>query len=104
MSGGEAQRLSLARAFYNDSEILILDEPSSALDPIAEDRLIKTISEYSKNKIMFLISHRLSMCKSMDIIYYLENGRIIEYGNHSELMAAKKNYYKLFMLQAEKYS
>ena len=104
LSGGEAQRLSLARAFYNDSEILILDEPSSALDPIAEDRLIKTISEYSKNKVMFLISHRLSMCKSMDIIYYLENGRIIEYGNHSELMAAKKNYYKLFMLHAEKYS
>lgn len=103
LSGGEAQRLSLARALYNESEILILDEPSSALDPIAEDRLIKTILEYSKNKIALVISHRLSLCKNMDMIYYLQDGKIIECGDHPSLMNLKGKYFDLFTIQAEKY-
>lgn len=104
LSGGEAQRLSLCRAFYHNSEILILDEPSSALDPIAEDKLIRMLSKYSENKSMFVISHRLSLCKNMDIIYYLQDGKILEYGNHSALMDAKGSYFELFTMQAEKYS
>lgn len=104
LSGGEAQRLSLARAFYHNCDVLILDEPSSALDPIAEDRLIRTITKYSDNKSMLVISHRLSLCKDMDMIYYLKNGKILECGSHSVLMDAKGDYSAMFTLQAERYN
>ena len=103
LSGGEAQKLALARAFFKEANILILDEPSSSLDPIAEQKLISTISNEAKNKSMMVISHRLSLCKDMDIIYYLENGKSIETGTHKELMELNGKYATMFNIQAQKY-
>lgn len=103
LSGGEAQRLALARAFYHSRDVLILDEPSSALDPIAEDRLIQSIEKQAEGKSMLVISHRLSLCKDMDTVYYLQKGEIAESGSHSDLMNKKGLYYEMFSTQAKHY-
>lgn len=104
LSGGQAQKLALARVFAQENkDILILDEASSAMDPISESEINKCILEYCKDKTLILISHRLSICKAMDQIYVLENGNIIESGNHSELMAMKGLYSKMYSVQSENY-
>ena len=103
LSGGEAQKIALARVLYADSGVIILDEPSSALDPIAEYQLNKTVTELAENKTVIIISHRLSTTRFVDKIYMLENGQIIEHGNHESLMELKGKYAEMFSLQAEKY-
>ncbi len=103
LSGGEAQKLALARVLYADAGVIILDEPSSALDPIAEYQLNKTVTELAEDKTVVIISHRLSTTRFVDKIYMLENGQIIEQGNHESLMALKGKYAEMFTLQAEKY-
>ena len=103
LSGGEAQRLAITRALYHNSPILILDEPSSALDPAGEYNLNKTMLEISASKTVFIISHRLSTTMLADKIYMLENGEIAESGTHDELMALNGKYAYMFNLQAEKY-
>lgn len=103
LSGGEAQKLALARVLYADSAMIILDEPSSALDPIAEYQLNKTITELTGDKTVIIISHRLSTTRFMDKIYMLENGEIKEQGNHDSLMQLNGRYAEMFRLQAEKY-
>ena len=103
LSGGEAQKIALARVLYADSGVIILDEPSSALDPIAEYQLNKTVTELAEDKTVIIISHRLSTTRFVDKIYMLENGRIIEQGNHESLLALKGKYAEMFTLQAEKY-
>ena len=103
LSGGEAQKIALARVLYADAGVIILDEPSSALDPIAEYQLNKTITELATDKTVIIISHRLSTTRFVDKIYMLENGQIIEQGNHESLMALKGKYAEMFTLQAEKY-
>ncbi len=103
LSGGEKQKIALARVIYSDSNIIILDEPSSALDPIAEYRLNKTVTELAGDKTVIIISHRLSTTRFVDRIYMLENGKIIEQGDHTSLMAIKGKYAEMFTLQAEKY-
>jgi len=80
-----------------------MDEPSSALDPIAEYQFNKVMMDAAKGKTIFLISHRLSTTMNADRIYMLENGEIIESGSHSELMDLNKKYAEMFMAQAEKY-
>lgn len=102
-SGGEAQKLAISRAFYKDSDVLILDEPSSALDPISEYDLNKAMMERADGKTVIFISHRLSTTKLADRIYMLENGEIIEQGCHDELMAFSGKYAEMFNMQAEKY-
>jgi len=103
LSGGEAQKLALARVLYADTGIIILDEPSSALDPIAEYQLNKAVTELAEDKTVIIISHRLSTTRFVDKIYMLEDGKIIEQGNHKSLLEVNGKYAEMFTLQAEKY-
>ena len=103
LSGGENQKVSTARLFARKYEMAILDEPSSALDPIAEYNLNKAMIEAANRKTVIFISHRLSTTVVADKIYVMENGEIIESGSHAELMAQNGTYAKMFTLQSEKY-
>ena len=103
LSGGESQKVAIARAFYKQADILIMDEPSSALDPIAEYNLNKAMHEAAENKTVFYISHRLSTTRDADRIIMLENGRIIEEGTHAALLAMNGKYAKMWHAQAGKY-
>ena len=102
-SGGEAQKAAIARAFYKDCPYVILDEPSANLDPVAEYNLNQAMIEAADKKTVIFISHRLSTTVNADRIYVMEHGRIIESGNHQELMALNGTYAYMFNLQAEKY-
>jgi len=104
LSGGEVQKIIIARAFAQKASVKVFDEPSSALDPIAEYKLYKGIMQESKdhNTTLF-VSHRLSSVKDADIVFMLENGTIIENGTHSELMLSKGPYYEMFTKQAQNY-
>ncbi len=103
LSGGEQQKLAIARAFYKDCPYIILDEPSANLDPISEYELNQAVINNARNKTIIFISHRLSTTKNADRIFMLENGKIIESGSHSELMELNGKYAEMFNLQAEKY-
>ncbi len=103
LSGGEAQRLSIARALSKNAPIMILDEPSAALDPIIENQIINILMKESTNRSMIIITHRLSMCVLTDEIFYIEDGQIIESGAHHELINKREKYFKLFNTQAEIY-
>ena len=102
-SGGQNQKILAARAFAKDSPIAVFDEPSSALDPIAEYHLFANIKEYGKERFLFFISHRLSSVRDADIVFYMKNGRILERGSHRELMNRNGEYASLYRLQAENY-
>ena len=103
MSGGESQKVAIARAFYKNCPYVILDEPSANLDPVAEYNLNQAMIEAAENKTVVFISHRLSTTVNADRIYVMENGEIIEQGSHEELMAMNGTYAYMFDLQAEKY-
>jgi len=103
LSGGEAQRVSLARLFTGPFGLLVLDEPSSALDPLAEYKLMQTILDASNTSTTIMIAHRLSTVRDFDMIYHMENGKIIESGTHDELVATQGKYYEMFTRQAENY-
>lgn len=103
LSGGEAQKAAIARAFYKDCPYVILDEPSANLDPVAEYKLNQAMIEAAKEKTVIFISHRLSTTVNADRIYVMEKGRIIESGTHAELMKLNGAYAYMFNLQAEKY-
>ena len=103
LSGGEAQKIAIARAFARPFDIIIMDEPSSALDPIAEYELNRSILEDSRDKTVIFISHRLSTTRMADRIYMFSNGEIIEVGSHDELMERNGKYAEMFRIQAEKY-
>lgn len=102
-SGGELQRLALARVFASNAEIYVLDEPTSALDPLAEYNINKLIMEKSPNKAIILIAHRLSTVVDADRIILIEYGKIIEEGTHKELMQKKGKYYEMFTSQGQLY-
>ena len=95
--------MGLARAYFKDSEYMILDEPSAALDPISEDRIFKQLYHLSENKSSVTISHRLSNTTLADRILVIGEGHIIEQGSHSELLKQGGRYAHLFNLQASKY-
>jgi ATP-binding cassette subfamily B protein len=103
-SGGESQKVAISRAFYKNADILIMDEPSSALDPIAEYELNKAMQTAAKGKTVFYISHRLSTTRDADRIIMLERGRIIEEGTHAQLLAQKGKYAEMWNAQAGKYN
>lgn len=102
-SGGEGQKIAISRAFYKNADILIMDEPSSALDPIAEYELNRAMEEAAKGKTVFYISHRLSTTRNADRIVMLENGRIIEEGTHEQLLAMNGKYAQMWRVQASNY-
>lgn len=103
LSGGEMQKLALARAMYKNGPVLVLDEPTASLDPLAEEEMYQNYSRYSVNKISFFISHRLASTRFCDKIFYLENGKVVESGTHSELLRKHGKYAELFDIQAKYY-
>lgn len=104
LSGGEQQKIAIARAFYKNCPYIILDEPSANLDPVSEYELNKAISETCTDRTVVFISHRLSTTRHADRILMLENGRVVESGSHDELMEKDGKYAYMFRLQAEKYT
>lgn len=103
LSTGQWQKLALARAFFRDAKVLILDEPTAAIDPKAEAEIFDKVDKLSKDKTVIIISHRFSTVRNADTIYVINNGRIQESGSHEELMKQKGQYAKLFSLQARRY-
>ena len=103
LSIGQWQKLSIARAFYSDSDILILDEPTASLDPMAEQEIFNQFDTLRRDKTTIFVSHRLSSATSATKIIVMENGAVVEEGNHRELMAKRGKYHELFTTQAKRY-
>ena len=103
LSAGQWQRMAVARAFFRDASLLILDEPAAALDPIAEQQLYERVEELCSSRSVLLISHRFSTVRLADRIYVMQEGRIVEHGTHSELLELDGHYAQLFRAQAAGY-
>lgn len=103
LSGGERQKVWMARAFYKEAPILILDEPTAALDPLAEQEIYEKYVQMSKGRTSLFISHRLASTRFCDRIWLMENGRITEQGSHEELMEKNGAYARLFAVQGKYY-
>lgn len=102
-SGGERQKLAIARADYKDAKVFVLDEPTSALDPIAEKKLYDNMNNIIDDKMIIIISHRLQSVMLCDEILHMKKGEITERGTHDELMSSKKDYYTMFEVQSHWY-
>lgn len=102
-SGGQSQRLALARAYYKQGGAYILDEPSASIDPESEDRILRKVMEARGSKLIVLISHRMYFCRFSDRIFVLKDGKLIEDGSHEQLMGWDSHYRQLFTMQAGQY-
>lgn len=103
LSGGMMQKLMLARCLYKDAPLLVLDEPTAALDPIAESEMYEEYKAATSGRSALFISHRLASTKFCDRILFLENGRIQETGTHDELLAKNGKYAEVFAVQSQYY-
>lgn len=103
LSGGESQKLAISKAIHKDAGVIIMDEPSSSLDPLSEHEMYLRMFNMCKDKTLILISHRLYSTKMVDKIYYMENGSIVESGSHEELIKLNGKYASLYNIQAEQY-
>lgn len=103
LSGGEAQKVAIARALYKDAPFVILDEPTAALDPLAEVEIYEKFDQMVKEKTAIYISHRMSSCKFCDRIVVLQDGKITEIGTHEELIKRQGEYFRLYEAQAKYY-
>ena len=104
ISGGEAQKIALARAVYKDSPYVILDEPTASLDPVSEEEIYSRVNEMNSDKTVFFVSHRLSSCKFCDEILVFDNGSIVQRGSHEKLLSEKgSKYFSLWNAQAQYY-
>jgi ATP-binding cassette subfamily B protein len=103
LSGGQWQKIALARAYMRDAQVLILDEPTATLDARAEYEVFLRFSELTRGRMAVLISHRFSTVRMAERILVLENGRILEEGSHEQLVALRGRYAELFELQAAGY-
>ena len=103
LSGGEQQKFMLARAIYKDAPILVLDEPTAALDPIAESDVYREYEKISMDKTSIFISHRLASTRFSNRIFFLKDGKITESGSHEELMKQCGNYARMFEVQSSYY-
>ena len=101
---GQWQRLAITRGFYADKPVLVMDEPTASVDPTAEDEIFNALSKFNKTKAVIIISHRMSTPKLADNVILLKDGKICESGSHSDLMKNKNEYFKMYSLQAKKYS
>lgn len=104
LSGGEGQKVAIARSLYRDKSLIIMDEPSSALDPMSEYMLNQAMKEIAHDKTVIFISHRLSTTRDADCIYMMEQGRIIEQGSHEELLNLQGKYSEMWYAQAGRYT
>ena len=104
VSGGEAQKIAIARALYKDAPFVIMDEPTAALDPIAESEIYENFNELIHNKTAIFISHRMSSCKFCDEIIVFQDGEIIQHGTHNELVEQEGLYHELWNAQAQYYA
>lgn len=102
-SGGELQKIAIARIYARNSNIIILDEPSSSLDPIAENEIFNSVLNFETDKTIILISHRLASIKNVDKIFFIENGLLLEAGSHEELMRINGKYAEMYKAQADNY-
>ena len=98
LSVGQQQRLSIARGLIRDSQILILDEPTAALDPVAENRLVDALTEVSKNRLVIVIAHRLSTIRRSDRIVFMDQGSVTEVGSHEALMGDSESRYRQYVM------
>ena len=103
LSGGQNQRLVLARALYQNGAVLVLDEPTAALDPIAESQVYDAYQEYSHGRTSIFISHRLASTGFSDRIALLDEGKIVDIGSHQELMESNGRYAEMFRIQSSYY-
>jgi ATP-binding cassette subfamily B protein len=104
ISGGEAQKIALARALYKNAPLIILDEPTAALDPIAEAEMYSRLNEFASGKTAIFISHRLSSCRFCDEILVLDKGELVQRGSHASLLSDQSGkYYELWNAQAQHY-
>lgn len=104
LSGGESQKLAMARSFYRKTPVIALDEPTSALDVVSEDKMYKSVMEQAKDEMILFISHRLASARLCNRILVFDSGEIIEEGSHQELLVRKGCYYKMWNVQAEKFN
>lgn len=102
-SGGEWQRIAIARAIFKESDFVILDEPTSALDPLAETEILKSFIELSEDRTAMIISHRVGLCRYADKILVMDGGRLTEAGSYEQLMRRKGTFYEMFQAQAQYY-
>jgi ATP-binding cassette subfamily B protein len=100
LSLGQWQRIAISRAFYREAEIIVMDKPTNAIDPLAEHQIFYELKKIAHNKIVVLVTHRLYSLRVADKIVVMDHGRIREIGTHSVLMAAKGHYFKMFETQA----
>ena len=103
ISGGQAQKLALARALYKDAPFVVLDEPTAALDPVSEAQVYEGFHKMVKDKTSIYISHRMSSCRFCDDIVVFDAGRIVERGSHEKLLAEEGQYAKMWNAQAKYY-
>lgn len=103
LSGGELQKLAIARIYARNSNIIILDEPSSSLDPIAENEIFNSVLNFETDKTIILISHRLVNIKNVEKIFFIENGLLLESGSHEELMRINGKYAEMYKIQSNNY-
>ncbi len=104
LSGGQKQKLAISRAILRDSELIVLDEPTAALDPLAESEILDAFNDLYKDKTLIMVAHRLSAAVKMDKIIFMESGKVIGVGRHHDLYASELKYKELFDLQANKYT
>ena len=103
MSGGEWQKLALARCIYKDAPVCVLDEPTSALDPTTEVSILKNFISISKEKTSVIITHRIGICRYADKIIVLKNGRIVQEGTHEQLVNVSGEYRTMYQNQSQWY-
>lgn len=105
ISGGEAQKIAIARTWYKDAPIMVLDEPTAAFDPQSEYDIYKNLNDISKNKTAIFISHRMSSCRFCDRILVIDHGQLVQDGSHEELMKnVNGKFYELWNTQEQHYS
>ncbi|EKD87209.1 MAG: ABC transporter related protein [uncultured bacterium] len=100
-SGGQWQRIAIARVFYKEPKLIILDEPTSAIDALAEEEIFSNIKGFSKDKTVVIVSHRFATVKKADYIYVIDDGEIIEKGEHSQLVSKDSLYSKMYNAQSK---
>lgn len=103
LSGGEEQKLAIARALYYDRDFIVLDEPTAALDPLSEYEIYHRLEMLAKDKTSIMISHRMSSCRMAKHIYVFDQGEIVESGTHAELLEKMGLYHRLWHAQAHYY-